>query len=235
MDPNNLSPDYGVEEVHQNGAFEEPEKQEENGVALNDVGDSVPQNKEDASPTENSNQLNSITTDDSYTRKNEESNDDMRENNVTVSKEEELKTKDQMQQLKVRKAPVKNNNAKAPSSRGVHSSLVRRGKDGKAEETSSAVSNGASARSRQPAKTRSFNDRQNQLSKHSSKSEAASSEIPMENTKPKLVKKVPSEKVHGETESSLSGAEDAKPRRMGTLPNYGFSFKCGERAERRKE
>ncbi|RYR55191.1 hypothetical protein Ahy_A06g030441 isoform C [Arachis hypogaea] len=233
MDPNNLSPDDGVEKVHQNGAFEEPEKQE-NGIALNDVDHSVTQNTEAASPTENSNQHDSITTDDSSTRENEESNDYMRGNNVTNSKEEESKAKDQTQQSKARKAPVKNNNTKAPSSRGVHSSSVRRGKDGKAEETTSAVSNGASARPRQPAKTRSFNDRQNQSSKHSSKSEAASSEIPTENTKTKSVKKGPSEKAHGETESSV-GAEDDKPRRVGTLPNYGFSFKCGERAERRKE
>ena len=73
-----------------------------------------------------------------------------------------MKITDQTQQLKTRKGPIKNNNAKAPSSRGEHASLVKRGKD---EEASSAVSNGTSARPQQPTKTRSFNDRQNQLSK----------------------------------------------------------------------
>ncbi|WJX33616.1 hypothetical protein P8452_21805 [Trifolium repens] len=29
--------------------------------------------------------------------------------------------------------------------------------------------------------------------------------------------------------------EDAKPRRVGTMPTYGFSFKCNEQAERIKE
>ncbi|KAK2395328.1 TPX2 (targeting protein for Xklp2) protein family [Trifolium repens] len=30
-------------------------------------------------------------------------------------------------------------------------------------------------------------------------------------------------------------SEDAKLRRVGTMPTYGFSFKCNEQAERRKE
>ncbi|TKY58140.1 WAVE-DAMPENED 2 [Spatholobus suberectus] len=116
---------------------------------------------------------------------------------------------------------------------------MNKSKIGKDKEASSTVSNGTSAsdsRPRQPIKSRSFNDRQTQLSKHPSKSDAASSEVSVEKTKPKSLKNGPLDKVQGEAESSLStNTEDAKARRVGTLPNYGFSFRCGERAERRKE
>ncbi|MCI06374.1 protein gar2-like, partial [Trifolium medium] len=68
-----------------------------------------------------------------------------------------------------------------------------------------------------------------------SKSTAASSGVAEEKKKPISSKKGPLVKVQGEAQSSLTNAEDAKPRRVGTLPNYGFSFRCGERAEKRRE
>lgn len=34
---------------------------------------------------------------------------------------------------------------------------------------------------------------------------------------------------------SDTGGGDAKSRKLGALPNYGFNFKCDERAEKRKE
>lgn len=82
-----------------------------------------------------------------------------------------MKITDQTGQLKARKDPVKNKNAKASTSSGVHTSLVRRSKNGKDKEASSSVSNGTSAldsRPRQPIKSRPFNDRQTQSSKVSS-------------------------------------------------------------------
>lgn len=74
----------------------------------------------------------------------------------------------QTEQSKAQKGPVKIKNAKVASSSGVRASLVKNNKIGKDKQASSAVSNGTSAvdsRPKQPSKSRSFNDRQSQLSK----------------------------------------------------------------------
>lgn len=75
---------------------------------------------------------------------------------------------DETEQSRLRKGPVKNKNAKSPSPRGVHTSSVKKNKDGKDEEAASSVSNGTftlDSHPRQLIKNRSLNDKQTRLSK----------------------------------------------------------------------
>ncbi|KAH1124525.1 hypothetical protein GLYMA_06G068300v4 [Glycine max] len=241
MDPSNLLPADGLEEVHQNGVHDELSIFGKDGIASN-VDPGVTKIIETAATNgnlENFIQYDSTATD--YSSKEEikeGSNDNIYMNNVTISKEEEAEIIDRTEQLKVGKGPAKNKNAKPPSPRGSHASSVKKNKDGKDEEVASSVSNGTFASDshpRQPIKNRSLSDKQARLSKHPGKSNAAHSEESMEKTRPQLSKKDPHDNLQGEAESSSPTAEDAKPRRVGALPKYGFSFKCDERAERRKE
>lgn len=243
MDPVNLLPADGVEVVHQNGVHREPSHYGEDGGVSYDLDLNVTETAETGAPNrnfDNFHQSDNAATDNSFVAEIKESNDNIDGNNITVPEEEEVKISDQTNQPRAPKGLVKNKNTKASSSSssGVRANLVNKKKTGKDKEASS-VSNGTSAsdsHSRQSIKSRSFNDRQTQLSKRPSKSDAASSEVLTEKTKPKSLTKGPlDDKAQGEAESSITNTEDAKPRRVGTLPNYGFSFKCGERAERRRE
>ncbi|KAL3650704.1 hypothetical protein CASFOL_007107 [Castilleja foliolosa] len=89
-------------------------------------------------------------------------------------------------------------------------------------------------------KSNSFNDKQSASAQNklhgipeatsSSTSREQSEEIP-EKTKLKALTKGPASKTDDISQSSSY----AKPVRLGTLPAYSFSFKCNERAEKRKE
>ncbi|RDY07995.1 Protein WVD2-like 5 [Mucuna pruriens] len=239
MDPSNLLPADGLEEVHHNGVHDELLNSGKDGIASN-VDPGVTKTIETAAANGNFEsfiQYDSTAT--VYSSKAEiKSNDNIDGNNVTISKEEEAEIIGRTEQLKAGKGPVRNKNAKPPSPRGVHASSVKKSKDGKDEEVASAVSNGNFAldpHPRQPIKIRSLSDKQARLSKQPGKSNVAPSEASMEKNRPQLSKKGPLDNLQGDTESSSPTAEDTKPRRVGTLPNYGFSFKCNERAEKRRE
>ncbi|KAE8658255.1 Protein WVD2-like 1 [Hibiscus syriacus] len=167
----------------------------------------------------------------------EEVNDFMDSNGSIDSKEGEVK--DKVKQTKPQKVQGKTKNEKPSGSKYVSSALVKKSKDGKSEKATSTALNGGSLASnshpKQPLRSRSVNEKQGIASKHSQKSGAPFSEETTEEPKLKPLKKGPILKAEGDTESLSPTEADAKPRKFGTLPNNGFSFRCDERAEKRKE
>ncbi|PPD99570.1 hypothetical protein GOBAR_DD03395 [Gossypium barbadense] len=182
-------------------------------------------------------------------------------NGLIDSKEGEVK--DNVKQSKSQKVQGKTKNEKPSGPRNVSSALVKKSKDGKSAEATLTASKGGSlatnSRPKQPLQSsRSFNEKHGNASKHSEKSGAAFTKGTMEKPKLKPLKKGPihktevdtelfytklEEKIHAkeveksnlQAKSKSPMAADAKPLRVGTLPNYGFSFKCDERAEKRRE
>jgi hypothetical protein len=70
----------------------------------------------------------------------------------------------------------------------------------------------------------------------SSTVDKALSEELVEKTNLKSTKKAPPNKAEESTKSSSSSTTgDSKPPKLGSLPAYNFSFRCNERAEKRRE
>ncbi|KAF9662132.1 hypothetical protein SADUNF_Sadunf18G0021400 [Salix dunnii] len=248
MDSDNHLPDDGLETVHQNGgAHDQSSTAGEDGVVSNNLSGSAG----------NTFKVDDCTNDDPSTR---EIKGELKvyvgSNGLSVSKEGEAKVKDSDNSEKARsqKGSGKSGNAVPSNPKNVSATQVKKDKDGRDAVARTAVSNGSVAvnsQLKQTLKNKSFNERQGQASKKSGKSDEVLSAglvyallpsvngdiaIHREKTNLKALKKGPVAKAEGETESTLSPtAEDAKPRKFGTLPNYGFSFKCDERAEKRKE
>ncbi|XWS70431.1 hypothetical protein CRYUN_Cryun03dG0047700 [Craigia yunnanensis] len=229
MDSDNLLSAGGLEVAHQNGVYLQLR------VSGDDSGisDNVNGNVEETLETYLQNEM-----DDNGTtgEAREWLNDFLESNGLIDSKEGEVK--DNVKQSKPKKVQGKTKNEKPSGPKNVSSALVKKSKDGKSSEAELTASNGGSvatnSRLKQPLKSRSFNERPANASKHPKKPDAAFSEGTTEKPKPKPLKKGPVNKAEGDTESFPMEA-DAKAHRAGTLPNYGFSFKCDERAEKRKE
>ncbi|XP_011036554.1 PREDICTED: uncharacterized protein LOC105134022 isoform X2 [Populus euphratica] len=214
-----LFPDDGLETVHQNGVHEQSAAAGEDGVVSNNLSESMG----------NAFKVDDCTNDILSTR---EVEGELKEGEAKV------KDADNSEKARSQKGSGKSGNAKPSNPKNVSATQVK-GKDGRDAVARTAVSNGSVAvnsQLKQPLKSNSFNERQGQASKQSGKSDAVLSAGLVEKAKLKPLKNGTVVKAEGETESTLSPtAEDAKPRKFGTLPNYGFSFKCDERAEKRKE
>ncbi|XP_007011861.2 PREDICTED: protein WVD2-like 6 isoform X2 [Theobroma cacao] len=229
MDSDNLLSAGGLEIAHRNGVYPQLRVSGDDS----EISDNVNGNVEKAAKSYVQNGM-----DDNGTtgEAREGSNDFVEINGLIDSKEGELK--DNAKQSKPQKVQGKTKNEKPSGPKNVSSTLVKKSKDGKSADVMLTTSNGGSvatnSRLKQPLKSMSFNERQANASKQSEKPDAAFSEGTMEKPKLKPLKKGPVNKAEGDTESFPTAA-DAKPRRVGTLPNYGFSFKCDERAEKRRE
>ncbi|KAG8381748.1 hypothetical protein BUALT_Bualt05G0004800 [Buddleja alternifolia] len=183
----------------------------------------------------------------------------------STSKPKELGVKDYADSNKFKPLKVtgKGKNGKPLSPGHAATKGLSKGKDGKGVLKSSVASNGTIASKSRPrqtsalgTKSKSLNEKQiadntkaapvqqneNNSKQHghpeatsSSTSSALSEELP-EKTKLKALKKGPAIRAEEMSQSSTSPTSgDAKPRKLGTLPTYGFSFKCNERAEKRRE
>ncbi|GLU01307.1 hypothetical protein SLE2022_186190 [Rubroshorea leprosula] len=229
MDSDNLVAIEGLEVAHQNGLNEQPIIPEEDDFFPVNVNGNVEKVMVTDTDIQNGN-LECI----SAGELKEGSNDFAQSNGLTVSKEG-VKGADNRKKSKPHKVQDNSKNEKHLGSNNDSSSLVKKSNDGKRAEATSTASNGSVTRSslqKQPHKSQSINDRQ--AAKQSEKLDVAYPEGLEEKTRLKPLRKEPLDEAEG-VPHSFPKAEDGKPRRMGALPNYGFSFKCDERAEKRKE
>ncbi|CAN8326947.1 unnamed protein product [Cochlearia groenlandica] len=136
---------------------------------------------------------------------------------------------------KGQKAQRKLKHEKPSGVKNVPSVHIKKKRENKSTDAKVVASNGSvapNAHTTNSLKSTSFNGGEAQVTKVITPSQSASRET----VKPNPQKKQAHETSEDDTQSSNSPeADDGKPRKVGALPNYGFSFKCDQRAEKRRE
>ncbi|GAV80766.1 TPX2 domain-containing protein [Cephalotus follicularis] len=231
MDSDNPIPADGAEAVHQNGDHQHLLPSGENGTVSDIINGTIDKNSETPGTNvcfENVSKLDNCGTPGDVSRGSDLHVDG---NGLNVFKENSEQAKPQKDRANVK-------NKKSPSTKNLSGTLVKKSTDVKNAEGKSAVAKVAGSLNsspKQPTKSRSFSDRQGHELKQPGKSDATS-EGHVEKVALKPLKKGFLSKSEGDSQSSSSPtAGDAKSHKVGALPNYGFSFKCYERAEKRKE
>ncbi|XP_018480245.2 protein WVD2-like 5 isoform X2 [Raphanus sativus] len=116
--------------------------------------------------------------------------------------------------------------------------LIKKKKEIKGADAKVASSNGSvapTAQTTKSLKSTSFNGRAAKVTEHGKQDRGPAESAAGDKVKPKPQKKQVQETPEDDAQSSNPKAEDGKPRKVGALPNYGFSFKCDQRAEKRRE
>lgn len=257
MDADSFIAVSGNGTAHENGVHEQLASYDEEGICLDDVANGNLQIDGVNGNFDGVMQLNENGTVDSSAEAVTVSN------GASVSKVLGVSGTGESKKSKSQKDVDKVKNGKSLS-HTVAGTRVKKTVDGKNGQKTPATSSGSLASDLHPkrpvalgGKSTSFNERRvadsslkpaptqvkTHLSKQYGKSDSPSStanvvqiEGPMEKTKLKPLKMESTDITEGKTESSPSSATgDTKPQRLSTLPTYNFSFKCYERAEKRKE
>ncbi|CAN7082167.1 unnamed protein product [Brassica oleracea var. botrytis] len=137
------------------------------------------------------------------------------------------------------KAQRKLKQEKLSGGKNVPPVLIKKKKEIKGGDAKVASSNGSVApiaHTTKSLKSTSFNGRASKVTEQGKQDRAPAESAAGDKVKPKLQKKQVQETSEDDAQSSNSPkADDGKPRKVGALPNYGFSFKCDQRAEKRRE
>ncbi|XP_018451193.1 protein WVD2-like 5 isoform X1 [Raphanus sativus] len=160
---------------------------------------------------------------------------------AAAGKGTQVESVDEPKSIKGQKAQRKLKHEKLLSGKNVPSVHIKMKRENKGADAKVEVaSNGSvapNAHTTKSLKSTSVNGREAELTEHGKQESAPAESATGDKVKAKPQKKQVHETSDDDTQSSSNSpqADDGKPRKVGALPNYGFSFKCDQRAEKRRE